>query len=383
MPHDLLLKGGTVIDPSRSLHINSDIAFDGGTVAAIAEDISTTGATEVVDCKGKLITPGFVDLHTHVYLGSTTLGIDADKLGPHSGCTTFVDAGSAGWATYEGFRRFVADRWSARILGFVHISAIGIPDLSLAECLLPNTCRVEETAAVVERHSEVCTGVKVRMTDRLVGEHGLEPLRLAVKAAELANTRVMVHIGNTVRPVPELLDIMRPGDIITHCHTGGSNSILTGTAEGHVLDEVRAARERGIIFDVGHGAGSFNFNSGEIAIGEGFLPDVISTDIHVANINGCVRDMPTTLSKFLHLGLTIDQVIERCTLAPSRVIGRDDLGTLKIGGVGDAAVLDLEEGEFELVDAQSNTRTVNRLLRCTLTVKDGVVWRGDEGEACA
>ncbi len=374
MVYDLLLKGGKVIDPSQRLHARRDLAFADSKVAAIAEDIPVSEAKEVIDCTDKIVTPGFVDLHTHVFWGATDLGVNADELGQRSGVTTFVDAGSAGWANWRGFCEFIIRPSHARILAFVHISRIGLTDVGLGECRLLDACVPERAAAILDGNRNFCVGIKVRMGKRMVGEHGLKPLELAVKAAEMVNAPVMVHIGDTVCPLPEILDLLRPGDIVTHCYTGAGNGILTGKTGGKLLEEVREAHRQGIVFDVGHGAGSLNFHVCRAAIDQGFLPDVISTDIHTGNIKGCVIDLPTTMSKFLNLGMALEDVVERVTVAPAKAVGREDLGSLRVGGVGDAAVLTLKEGKFEFQDSNGNKMTGKLLLTCVLTVKDGKVW---------
>ncbi len=376
MPFDLLLKGGTVLDPAQSLHAVRDVAVSGGQIAAIAEAI-TEPAERTLDVTGLLITPGFVDIHTHIYAGVTTWGVKPDPAALRSGVTTIIDAGSPSHVTLPGFRWYISEPARARVLTFVHISALGLLYGPVGEMSDMRYAAPEKCAQAVLDNPDLTVGVKVRQGADQVGDNGVEPLRLAVRAAEQARTRVMVHIGAGV-PLPSVLKLLRPGDIVTHCFQGNGDNIID--AAGSILPEVHAARRAGIIMDVGHGAGSFRWSVAERALDQGFLPDVISTDLHTGNILGPVYDMPTTLSKFLHLGLSLDQVILAATRTAAQSVGRADLGTLRVGGPADLAVLELREGEFELFDTHGVPRTVRRRLVPCYTVAGGRVFSPNDIE---
>jgi dihydroorotase len=367
MEYDLLLRGGTVVDPSQSLHAVRDVAVSGTKIAAIAESIPGPAA-RTLDVRGKLVTPGLVDIHTHVYAGVTTWGVRPDPAGLRSGVTTLVDAGSPSFVTLPGFRWYVAEPAVTRVLTFVHISALGLLYGPVGEMIDLRYADPEKCAEAVSENGDLAVGVKVRQGIMQVGEHGVTPLRLAVRAAEQADTRVMVHIGAGV-PLPEVLALLRPGDIVTHCFQGNGDCLVGD--RGQVIPEAHEARRQGIIMDVGHGGGSFRWEVAERALDQGFLPDVISTDLHTGNILGPVYDLPTTLSKFLHLGLSLEQVIAAATQAAARTIGRPDLGALRVGGPADLAVFDLVEGEFELFDTHGHSRLVRRRLMPVYTVAGG------------
>ncbi|MBM3236890.1 amidohydrolase/deacetylase family metallohydrolase [Candidatus Poribacteria bacterium] len=371
MQYDLVLKGGKIIDKSQGLSGKFDIAFAKGKIAAIEADIPAEQSAQVINVTGKLVTPGLIDIHAHVFTDCTNLGIAVDDICPRTGVTTLVDAGSAGWVTLPGFRKYIIEPAVTRVLCLVHISTLGLIYSGIGEMLNIDYANPETTAQAVMGNRDVAIGVKVRQGQSIVGGNGFEPLHRAVKAAEMSNTFVMVHIGSMPGPLPEALKLLRSGDIITHCFHGRQTGVLD--ENGKLLHEVRAARREGIIFDIGHGAGSFSFKTARVALDSDFPPDVISSDLHGGSINGPVFDMPTTLSKFLYLGMPLEDVIEKATAAPAKVIGREELGTFKIGTTGDVAVFELAEGEFELRDAERNTVIANQRLMPVLTIKGGKV----------
>ena len=369
MKYDILLKGGTVIDPAQKLHDRHDVAVIDGKIAAIEEDISAREATQTVFVDGKYVTPGLVDIHAHVYAGVTTWGVKADPVCTTTGVTTIVDAGSPGWATFPGFREYIAEPAQTHILTYVHISGIGLVYGPVGEMHELEYAHPEKVADTLMQNRDITVGVKVRQGKSQVGDNGVEPLKLAIEAAKIADTSVMVHIGTGV-PLPDVLKLMRPGDVVTHCFQGNGDCIVDD--KGRVIPEAWAAREDGVIFDVGHGGGSFNYEVAQRAMEQGFISDVISTDLHSGNINGPVYDLPTTLSKFLNLGLSFEEVIEKSTIAAARAIGREDaLGHLKVGTIADIAVFDVIEGEFELFDTHGTMVIANRKLQADLTIREG------------
>ena len=369
---DTVLAGGRVIDPARGIDGVMDVVIADGSIADVAAGITPPIGARILDVSGKVVTPGWVDIHAHVYWGVTTWGIRADALCLASGVTTIVDAGSPGWANFRGFHEWIARPAVTRVLTFVHISGIGLTYGPVGEMEDIRYADPELTAETIRAHPDVTTGVKVRQGRGQVGDNGVEPLRKAVEAAEAASTRVMTHIGAGV-PLPDVLGLMRAGDIVTHCFQGRGDTIFTD--DGDLLPDVRDARERGIIFDVGHGGGSFHFPTGRRAIENGFLPDVISSDLHTLSVEGPAFDMPTTASKFLNMGMDVTDVIAAVTTAPARAIGRDDtLGSLRVGDVADIAVFDLEEGEFEFQDTHDITEVGTLRLTTYMTVRAGQVW---------
>lgn len=369
MKYDILLKGGTVIDPAQRLHAQQDVAIADGKIAAIERDIPAKKATQTIFVAGKYVTPGLVDIHAHVYAGVTTWGVKADPVCTTTGVTTIVDAGSPSWATFPGFREYIAQPARTRILTYIHISGVGLVYGPVGEMHELEYANPGKVADILMQNRDITTGVKVRQGKGQVGDNGVEPLKLAIAAAEQANVPVMCHIGAGV-PLPDVLKLMRPGDVVTHCFQGRGDCIVDD--KGRIIPDAWAAREDGVIFDVGHGGGSFSYEVAQRAMEQGFISDVISTDLHSSNINGPVYDLPTTLSKLLHLGLSLDEVIEKSTVAAAKAIHREDeLGHLKIGAVADVAVFDLIEGEFELLDTHNTMVIGKQKLQAHLTIREG------------
>jgi dihydroorotase len=360
--HDLLLSGGTVIDPASGRHGRADVAIDGRSISAVEPGLSTTAARDVIDATGLLVVPGLVDLHVHVYWGVADLSVEADPTCLGRGATTVVDAGSAGANTFPGFRRFVVDGSRGRVLAYLNISATGQIDPFLGELHDLRFVDPERAAAVALANPDVIVGFKVRVSEMLAGPNGLIGLDRALDAGRATNLPVMVHIGGTPFDIEEVLGRLRPGDIVTHAYTGWRPGIVTDG--GRVVAAAREARERGVRFDVGHGAGSFTWPIAEAALADGFRPDTISSDLHRFNIASPVHDLATTLSKFLLLGMSLDDVIAMATTAPAAALGTagSGLGTLAIGAEADVTVLGLEEGRFDLTDSAGTTREARQRL---------------------
>ncbi|MDA0745429.1 MAG: amidohydrolase/deacetylase family metallohydrolase [bacterium] len=373
-PYDLVLRGGTVIDPANNIHQRADLALKDGTVAAIAADLSATQAHKVLDVSNQYVVPGLIDLHTHLFKDISLFGIEADDLCPRTGVTTAIDTGTAGWINYRGLERYVIERSQTRILAYVNLSGVGLP-WRRGEMVYEGYVQPEACARSVQEHPKTALGVKVRLYRGVGGDADLRDLlQLALDAANRCGKPLMVHITGSDVPVAEFLAHLRPGDIITHCFHGGEMGGILDSS-GKVLSAVRDARQRGIIFDIGHGLGSFKYDVGRRALEDGFPPDTISSDIHALNIDGPVYDLPTTLSKFLNLGMSLDEVIQRSTIEPARVIGLSDtLGHLGIGAAGDVAVLAQETGSFDLVDSHEQVLKGDRRLVCTASVRNGEIW---------
>ncbi|MBI4562245.1 MAG: amidohydrolase/deacetylase family metallohydrolase [Candidatus Rokubacteria bacterium] len=369
----LLLKGGELIDPHAGLRGRYDLRLRDGRVAEVGPDLAADG-DRLLDVGGRLVVPGLIDQHAHCFVGASDLGSRTDAVCASTGVTTFVDGGSAGAATFAGMREFVMARSRVRILAFLNISAIGLAYLGVGELNHLPYADPDAAAGVAREHRDLILGIKVRNQKEVVGEAELEPLRRAIRAAELSGgLRVMIHVTNPPTPLDPILELLRPGDLVSHFLHGRGYGILDET--GRIKAAVRAARQRGILFDVAHGRNHVNFRVAKAAMEQGFFPDTISSDLTSAGARGVVKDLPTTLSKFLNLGMPLEEVIRAATAAPARVIGRErELGTLTPGAVADVAALELEEGQFEFHDADGNTLRGRQRLSAFLTVKDAEIW---------
>ena len=375
--YDLIVKGGHIVDPSQSLSFVRDLAVSAGRVVRIAEDIPVTDARQVLDARDKIVTPGLIDVHGHVYDGVTPLGIPADPNNIAKGVTTVLDAGSAGANTFPGLRKNVINVVDTRVFALLNISVVGLSasdaDDRYGELLNLSYADPQLAIQTIEQNRDVILGVKVRLSKYVVGEKDLEALSLAKEASQAVGLPLMAHIAGTHSPLRDILALLGDGDVVTHTYHGNEQGILD--ARGRVLPEVSSAVERGVHFDVGHGAGSFAFDVAEKAIAQDLLPGTISSDLHHYNVNGPVFDLATTLSKFMHLGLTLEQVVARATTNAANTFGfPDGLGTLREGSIADVAVFSLEEGNFELVDARGETRIGNRKLVPAATVKAGRIY---------
>ena len=379
--YDLLIRGGTLLDPAQGIHARRDVAFAGGRVAAVAESLPGDGAASVVNAGGKLVTPGLVDIHVHVFDGVSHYGIPPDPTCLATGATTVVDAGSAGADTFRGFRKYVIDVSQTRILAQLNISSMGMIAHEVGELDTLRWANVPKALRTIEANRDVILGVKVRLTrDLIVGaEAGIAPLHLAREAADAAGLPLMVHPQGAWCPsLDDILAVLKKGDIVTHCYHGPTK--YHGTEHG-VLDErgqvresVRDAVACGVIFDVGHGQGSFDWEIVEKALVQGLLPTTISSDLHAHNVDGPVFDLATTVAKFLYLGLSLDEALAKVTSVPAQGVKMaGQVGTLAVGAHGDAVVFDLEEGEFPLQDAKLVERTGRRRLVPLTVIKGGRV----------
>jgi dihydroorotase len=372
MRHDLLIRGGEVLDPSQNLRGRRDVAIRNGLVSAVEPEIPAERAALVIDAGGKLVCPGLVDLHAHVYPEVSAIGLPADELVPWTATTTYVSAGDAGSSTFSLFRHAVAARARTRLLGFVHIANFGLAGFPVGEMLNIDHAVVETAAKTVAENRDICLGVKVRMTQEVVGSNGLEPLRRAIRACEMAGpwAKVMCHIGNAPGNIAEVLDLLRPGDILTHAFSGAGNNTVQN---GRVVPAALEAKRRGVVIDVGHGGGSFDYTVFEPARDQGFGPDTISSDLHAVSGNTPgMPFLPWVMSKFLNDGYTLEQVVEMATVRPARVIDRvEKLGTLQVGAPGDVSILELVQEPVEFVDTRNNRRRGDRWLKPVQTVKAG------------
>jgi dihydroorotase len=372
---DLVLRGGRLIDPASGRDEIVDIAFGGGKVAGIGPDLRA-GDAETIDARGLLVVPGLIDLHTHVYWGGTSLGVDAAEVARQSGTTTFVDAGSSGPGNFHGFRRHVIEPSPLRIIPFLNISFPGIFAFSagvmVGECADLRLLDLRECVRVINTNRDLIAGVKVRVGRNAGGASGAAPLDMALEVAEETGLPVMAHLDNPPPSRLEVLSRLRRGDILTHCFRPFPNAPAAG--DGRIREEVHEARRRGVIFDIGHGSGSFGFRTAEAMLEAGFLPDVISSDIHSLSINGPAFDQLVTVSKFLCLGMELVDVIRASTTAPAEALGRTDIGTLRIGAAGDASVLELAEGDFDYRDVLGETRKARQRLNVRGLIVGGRRW---------
>ena len=380
MQYDLLLKGGELIDPAQSLRAQRDVAFKDGKVVAVAEQLAADQAGEVIDCQGLIVAPGMIDLHVHVYWGVSHYGIWPDTHCVAKGVTTAVDAGSAGSDTFPGFRRFIIDASATRLFATLNISAMGMLDADVGELMDIRYARVDRAIKTIEANRDVILGVKVRLTkNALVSEEaGIRPLHMAREAADAVGLPIMVHPQDAwVESIDDILKVMGKGDILTHCFHNHACGIFDD--HGKIRDSVHAAIERGVIFDVGHGFGSFSWEVVESAMAQGIQPTTISSDLHVYNVDGPVFDLATTATKFLHLGLSLEETIAKVTQVPADVIKMPgQIGTLVPGAWGDAVVFRQETGEFPLVDSLGVQRTGHQRLVPVTTVRAGAVYKVEE-----
>ena len=378
---DLVVKGGEVLDPSQALRGKRDIGIRYGRIEALEADIPADRALRVLDASGKLVTPGLVDLHSHVFPYGSAIGIPADELVAHQGTTTCVSAGDAGANNFAVFRRHVAAQTRTRLYAFIHIANAGLTPFPVPELYNIDFAQVDACAKAVAENADMVIGVKVRMSENVIAKHGLEPLKRAIMACERAGTgaKVMCHIGGveTHAMMSEVLDLLRPGDVLTHAYSGApnlSNQFTNIVQDGKLLPAALAAKQRGVVFDVGHGGGSFDYTVAEPAIQQGCPPDTISSDIHV--FSGNTPGMPYltwVMSKFMGLGFTLEQVVAMATTVPARVINRlPKHGTLQVGAPADITVMELVEGPVSFVDTRNNTRTGRAHLKPVQTVAAGV-----------
>jgi dihydroorotase len=374
---DLLLVGGTVLNPATSTNQKLDVGVAGDRVTAIQSNLPRAGAKRVIDVTGCYITPGLIDFHVHSYWGVNPYGCNLDSLCLATGVTTTMDAGSAGPVNFLGFRKLVHEQSKTRMLGFVALAQHGVLNAP-GELLHLGFADSDGAAETVGNNRDVGVGIKVRLHKKAIGENSREALRLAIKAGEATRTPIMVHVGDTAIGMDEIADTLRPGDVITHCYTPQKPSIIDES--GKLLSLVRKAKERGVIFDVGHAGGHFDFNLVRRAMSEGIVPDVISSDLHGRLKQpgfGVVVDLLTTLTKFLSLGLSFEEIITKCTVDAARVVGwQDRIGSLEVGREADIAVLQVVDEPIKLRDSVGGEMTHKQRIAAKWTIRAGEVFPG-------
>lgn len=380
---DLLVRNCNVLDPSQRLSGTRDIGIRHGLVEAIAPSIPVDRAQRVVDAGGKLVTPGLIDLHCHTFPYGSAIGIPADELVQHQGTTTVVSAGDAGANNFAAFRRFVVPASRTRQFAFIHIGLTGLSGFPVPELFNIDYAQVGAAARAVAENADMVLGVKVRMSENVIASHGMEPLKRGIAACVESGVpaRMMVHIGGVQsrQLMSQILDAMRPGDVLTHCYSGAPNGAGEGTnivQDGKLLPAALEAKRRGVLFDVGHGGGSFDYTIAEAAIAQGCPPDTISSDVHVfsGNTPG-MPYLPWVMSKFLNMGYSLADVVGMATTAPARVINRiPKHGTLQAGAPADLTILEVVEGPVSFVDTRNNTRQGKVYLKPAGTVVAGVAF---------
>ncbi len=362
--YDLVLKGGRVLDERNGVDAVLDVAVKAGRIAAVGKDLAAR-ASSVEDVGGAIVAPGLIDIHTHVYHKATSLSVDPGFISRRSATTTLVDAGSAGAGNYDGFRDYVMAHSPYRIFAFLNISFAGIfgfdKDVSIGEATLREMLPVDRCIAKIEANRDRIVGVKVRIGGPVTGELGLGALELALEAANAVKLPLMTHIGIAPPSYADVVSMLRPGDILTHCFRPAPNSALD--ADGTVLRAVREARERGVLFDIAHGMGAFGYETTEGALRDDFPPDLISSDVHVIAVEGPGFDLLHTMSKLLNCGLTLPEVIGMSTSRPALAIRRPELGHLGVGAPADITVLRQVESNYLFEDVVGTTRQGSTLLQ--------------------
>jgi dihydroorotase len=379
--YDLLIKGGTVIDPSQGINGLNDVAVEDGKIARVAASISIEEASRVVEVKGSIVTPGLIDLHTHIYDGVNGNGVQADIGGVRAGVTTMVDAGSSGCDTFGGFPRHIIPNNVTEIIPFLHICRTGLA--TTPDIFSPASIDLDKTIQVVEENPGVILGIKARMVSPALEIMGMEMPRLAKRAAKEAGVKLMVHIGDTEKRydpnvVRQLLPILEEGDIVTHLFTANPGGVID--ASGKLVPEAQEAKDRGVWLDTAHGRMNFSFDVGQRVLDQGLEPHCISTDLTLPGRSRTVHSMTEMMTRFLAMGFTMDQVVTMCTLNPAKALGQEHrLGTLRVGQQADISVLDIKEGDWVVYDVVGGSRKVEKAFVPVLTVKKGEVFEAGWG----
>jgi dihydroorotase len=379
--YDLLLKGGNVIDPSQDLRGALDVAVEDGKIARVAANIPVAEARRVVDVPGKTVTPGLIDLHTHVFDGVAANGVHPDIAGVHAGVTTVVDAGSSGCATFGAFPRHILPKCETEVIPLLHICQTGLatnPDI-IAE----SSIDLESTLRVAREHRGLIKGIKARMVSPALEIFGMEMPRLAKRAARESGVPLMVHIGDTTKRydpnvIRELLPLLEPGDIVTHLFTANPGGVLD--TNGKLVPEAKELAARGVWLDTAHGRMNFGFNVGRRVLDQGLTPHCISTDLTIPGRANTVHSMVEIMARFLGMGFTLEQVIAMSTVNPARAIGEANrLGSLAVGRQADISVLEVRDGRWVVYDTLRDSMKIDKTVVPVLTVKRGRVFEPEWG----
>ena len=379
--YDLLLKGGDVVDPSSGLNGPSDVAMQAGAIARIAPNIPSVEAARTIDVTGKVVAPGLIDVHAHVFEGVNRTGVNPDLAGVYAGVTTIVDAGSSGSATFAAFPRHIIPSCQTEIIPFLHICQTGLA--TMPDIIAESSINLDDTLRVADQHKGLICGIKARMVSPALEIMGMKMPQLAKRAARESGTRLMVHIGDTEKRydptvIRSLLPLLEPGDILTHYFTANPGGVLDGN--GKLVPEAYDAANRGVWFDTAHGRMNFSFDVGRRIIDQGLLPHCISTDLTVPGRVNTVHSMTEMMTRFLGLGFTLPQVITMCTANPAKAIGAGQrLGSLIAGRQADVSILELRDGDWMVYDVLGAGLRVSKAVVPFLTVKRGRVFTPDWG----
>jgi dihydroorotase len=370
---NLIIRGGYVIDPSQDLKGTMDVEIRNGRVHRLASHIEPRGR-QILNARGKIVTPGLVDLHCHYFEGVSHYGVNLEASMLARGVTTAVDTGSAGAQTFSSFRKWILDPARVTVRAFLNISAGGLLIEGLGENVDMRALRVEDAVACYQDNRDLLLGMKVRLSRNVVEGSGGWPLDAALDASEALRVPLMVHVGDTPDSLPKILKRLRPGDVLTHAFHGRRENILD--RRGKVRRAVWEAQDRGVLLDVAHGRASFSFETMEGAISQGLMPGNLSTDLHTHCINGPVYDFPNLMSKFLALGFSLQEVIRLSTFTGARWLGLErQIGTLRRGARGDVAVFRMKEGRYVFTDSEGARRQGDRLLEATHVILGGKLLR--------
>jgi dihydroorotase len=379
--YDLLLKGGTVVDPSTGLNAVHDIAIEQGKISRIEAQVAPMEARRVIEVPGTIVTPGIIDLHAHVFEGFTRMGVHPDQGGVYAGVTTIVDAGSAGCATFGGFPRHIIPQCHTEIIPFLHICQTGLS--TIPDIIAEGSIDLDATLRVADRYKNLICGIKARMVSPALEIFGMEMPRLARRAARESGIRLMVHIGDTEKRydstvIRRLLPMLEKGDILTHYFTANPGGVLDGN--GRLVPEAWEAARTGVWFDTAHGQANFSFDIGRRIIDQGLLPHCISTDLTIPGRLRTVHSMTEMMTRFLALGFTLSQVVTMCTTNPARAVGAEErLGSLMVGRQADISVLKIVEGDWTVYDVLGASLSVRQAVVPVLTVKRGELFRAEWG----
>lgn len=369
---DFKIKGGTVIDVATGRQGHYDIYIDKEKIVRVEKSGSQVYETkEELDATGCLVTPGLIDLHVHVFQGTVGMGVTPDSVGVQQGVTTIVDAGSSGARYFQEFKTKEVETSETQVLAWLNIAGSGLCE-SLSELADLSDIDLDLAEKVIKEHPNIIRGIKARMSGSVVKDSGIEPLTLAKSLGDKLDVPLMVHIGNAPPPLPEILDKLTKGDVVTHAFHGKKGGIIDD--EGNLIPSAKSALERGVLFDVGHGSSSFSFKTMKKALALEVAPYTISTDIYEKNINGPVHSLVTTMSKFLALGCSMEDIIRWTTFNPSKVLRLEELGTLAEGTVADISILKVVEDPIKLTDSEGETITSDKRIIATYAVKSGKVF---------
>jgi len=372
---DLLIKNGHVIDPKNNIDSPMDIAISGGKILKVDKGIPSANPKRIIDATGMYVTPGFIDLHTHVFVGNNPGFADGfscvspDDITLKAGITTVVDAGTSGWRNFPLFKKNIIDRSTTRVLAFLNIAGSGMTGFPSEEDM--NDMDARMTSLVIKQYPEIIVGVKL---GHFRGKEWM-PFDRSIEACEVADVPLFLECHLPEYSLDELLKRMRPGDIFSHTYCTASDRECILDDKGKLKNSVIEAQKKGVLFDVGHGGGMFHFDVAAPALKQGLKPDSFGSDLHRSSMNSGMKNMLETMSKFLNLGMTLQDVINSATWSPASAIKRSDIGHLSEGAVADIAIVSIRKGTFGFIDTKNNKLTGDRRLEAEMTIRAGkVVW---------